>query len=60
MVFLGRVWRKRVYDAILIKKKDSNATFASVLMLMKDKVDKEQVAENVNKIRQTKTRDVLV
>ena len=25
-----------------------------------DKVDKEQVAENVNKIRQTKTRDVLV
>ena len=29
-------------------------------MLMKDKVDKEQVAENVNKIRQTKTRDVLV
>ena len=26
---------------------------------MKDKVDKEQVAKNVNKIRQTKTGDVL-
>ena len=47
-------------DAILIRKKDPNATFASVLKLMKDKVDKEQVVENVNKIRQTKTMDVLV
>ena len=47
-------------DAILIRKKDPNAIFASVLKLMKDKVDKEQVAENVNKIRQTKTGDVLV
>ena len=27
---------------------------------MKDRVDKQQVAENVNKIRQTKTGDVLV
>ena len=47
-------------DAILIRKKDPNATFASVFKLMKDKVDKEQVAENVNKIRQIKTGDVLV
>ena len=47
-------------DAILIRKNDANATFASVLKLMKDKVDKEQVAENVNKIKQTKTGDVLV
>ena len=28
-------------DAILIRKEDPNATFASVLILMKDKVDKE-------------------
>ena len=54
----GRIKAKP--DAILIRKKDPNATFASVLKLMKDKVDKEQVAVNVNKIRQTKTRDVLV
>ena len=48
-------------DAILIRKKDPNATFDSVLKLMKNKVDKEQVAENINKIRQTKTGgDVLV
>ena len=47
-------------DAMLIRKKDPNATFVSVLKLMKDKVNKEQVAENVNKIRQTKTGDVLV
>ena len=47
-------------DAILIRKKNPNATFASVLKLIKDKVDKEQVTENVNKIRQTKTGDVLV
>ena len=47
-------------DAILIRKKDPNATFASVLKLIKDKVDKEKVAENVNKIRPTQTRDVLV
>ena len=47
-------------DAILIRKKDPNATFASVLNLIKDKVDKEQVIENNNKIRQTKTEDVLV
>ena len=38
-------------DVILIRKKDSNVTFASVLKLMKDKVDKGQVAGNVNKIR---------
>ena len=47
-------------DVIPIRKKDPNATFASVLKLMKDKVDKEQVTANVNKIRQTKTGDVLV
>ena len=46
--------------SILIRKMDQNATFASVLKLMKNKVDKEQVAENVIKIRQTKTGDVLV
>ena len=46
--------------AILIRKKDPNSTFASVLKLMKDKVDKEQVAENVKKIRQPKTGDILV
>ena len=42
------------------KSRGGNATFASVLKLMKEKVDKEQAAENVNKIRQTKTGDVLV
>ena len=47
-------------DAILIRKKDANAIFASVLKLMKDKVDKKQVTGYVNKIRQTKTGDVLV
>ena len=47
-------------DAILIRKKDPNSTFASVLKMMKDKVEKERVAENVNKIRQGKTGDVLV
>ena len=47
-------------DAILIRKKDPNANFASVLKLMKHKLDKEQVAKNVNKIRRTKTGDVLV
>ena len=47
-------------DPILIRKKDPNATFASVLKLMKDNVDKGQVAENVNKIRQSKTGDILV
>ena len=46
-------------NANLMKKKDPNATFANVLKLMKDKIDKEQVTENVNKIRQTKTGDVL-
>ena len=35
-------------DAILIRKKDPNATLASVLKLMKDKLDKEQVTEYVN------------
>ena len=38
-------------DGILIRKKDPNATFASVLKLMKYKVGKEEVTENVNKIR---------
>ena len=38
-------------DAILIRKKDLNVTFASLLKLMQEKVDKEQVVENVNKIR---------
>ena len=47
-------------NAILIRKKDPNVTFASVLKLMNDKVDKEQVAGNVNKIRQTKTGDLLI
>ena len=47
-------------DAILIRKKVPNAIFASDLKLMKDKVDKEQVAENANKIRQTNTGDELV
>ena len=46
-------------DAILIRKKYPNTTFASVLKLIKDKVDKKQVAENVNKIRQTKTGGVV-
>ena len=47
-------------DAILIRKKDPNVTFASVLKLMKDKVDKGQVAGNVNKIKQTQTGDLLI
>ena len=47
-------------DAILIRKKDPNVTSASVLKLMKDRVDKGQVAGNVNKIRQTKTGDLLI
>ena len=40
---------KEKSDAILIRKKDPNATFASVLKLIKDRVDKKQVAENVNR-----------
>ena len=47
-------------DAILIRKKDPNVTFASVLKLLKGKVDKGQVAGNVNKIRRTKTGDLLI
>ena len=47
-------------DAMMIRKKDPNVTFASVLKLMKDKVDKGQAARNINKIRQTKTGDLLI
>ena len=45
----------------MIRKKDPNATFASVLKLSRTRWTRsKQVAENVNKIRQTKTGDVLV
>ena len=47
-------------DAILVRKKNTNVTFASVIKLMKDKMDMGQVAGNVNKIRQTKTGDLLI
>ena len=47
-------------DAILIRSKVQNVTYLSVFKLMKDRVVKQHVAENVNKIRQIKTGKVLV
>lgn len=47
-------------DAILVKRKDQNATFASVLKLMKEKVDQNEVGDRVNKIKQTKSGDLLL
>ena len=52
--------RKRAKpDVILVRSKDQSVTYATILKLMKDRVVKQQVAENGNKIRQTKTVDVL-